>query len=301
MANDFTFLQARVNKGLQRDDLIDDVPNFINEALIEIQDRRSWRQQKHTTFVTITPGVLGSGGNVVPLGSVWPSSSGTLTFVISGFAIGARYFYNPGNSTGISADGTNPISAPDGFFTAVQESYTLLADAEVAMTVITAAVISAGLDQVAALPPDFKELQPRTSVDYVTDDGQYIPAEVVFEWQQIYRVWAFAGCPFGIWPPRVYYDRRDDKAILGILEPLTRHFNLRVKYYRYLPPLVNPTDVHPIAAQWPNMVINLAKAIGFRDINDPESEALRSQFEDEFVTAMRSDAYAETRGRDTHL
>jgi hypothetical protein len=52
----FLQLQERVSKGVQRADLEDLYPDFINEALREIQNRRSWTVMKDTTTVTIPNG-----------------------------------------------------------------------------------------------------------------------------------------------------------------------------------------------------------------------------------------------------
>lgn len=52
----FTVLQARVNRGIQRDDLATDIPNFINEALKDLQIRRSWICMKDEIQITIPAG-----------------------------------------------------------------------------------------------------------------------------------------------------------------------------------------------------------------------------------------------------
>lgn len=302
MAIDLAYLVSRVGKGILRDDLAASYPDFINEALIEIQNRRSFTMMKNTTFVSVQPGILTAGGNLVTSGSVWPTGAGTLTFSVPGFIVGGRYYFNQGNASGISADGTNPITTKDGYFTATQVSYTLLAPASASATLITAAVITAGLDQVAVLPAAFKELQKWRPVHYVTDDGQFIPTDVVFEHQQIFRVWAFGGTPITTWPPRAYLERRGNgETVLGILEPLTSQFNFRVQYYQYLPPLVEDSDVNAIAAAYPEMVIALAKSIGLSSINDPASEEFTAQFEQKFLAASRQDAYSEDRGRELRM
>ena len=276
---DFSDIQAKVKQGVLRDDLDDFYGDYVNEALREIQNRRSFVAMKQVVYLSVSPGVLGTGGNVVPVGAVWASGVGTLSFVITGFDIGAKYYYNPGNSSSVSADGINPISVLNGFFVATKVSYTLLAPASAALQAVTAAVITAAIDQVAVLPSNCKELQKRHAVHYVCDDGGLMPVELVEEWQQIHRNWAYGGCPPVTWPPRAFYERRSDtESVIGILEPLIQKFNFRVQYFGYLPDLVNDTDTSPIIDAYPRMVIAKAKAIAFSDINDP-SEA---QFEGEF-------------------
>lgn len=302
MAFDFAYVKTRVFQGVLRDDLTAQYGDFVNEALREIQNRRSWTWMKGTTFVTVNPGVQAAGGNLVPQGSVWPTGSGTLSFSITGFAIGARYFLNQGNSSGISADGISLLQIPDGFFTATQASYTLLAPAASSALLITASVLPAGIDQVAALPSNFKELQRWRPIHYVTDDGQFIPTDVVFDFQQYFRIWAFGGTPITTWPPRAYMERRGNGVtVIGIVEPLTSQFNFRVGYYGFTPDLVNDADTHTAITQYPEMVINLAKAIAFASINDPAEAEFRSDYEDKIVQAIRADAYSEDRGRELRM
>lgn len=56
MSLDFVTARTRLGVSVQRDDLASSYGDFINEALKEIQDRRSWTCMKKTTQVTINPG-----------------------------------------------------------------------------------------------------------------------------------------------------------------------------------------------------------------------------------------------------
>lgn len=299
---DFAYLQDQVNRGVLRSDLVEFSGDYINEALRETQNRHSFASMKNTFYTSVPPGVLASGGNLVPSGSLWPVGGGTLSFALSGFAIGARYYFNQGNAASISADGINPITLTDGFFTATQLGYTILALPTSSGQLITCAVVAAALEQVAFMPTNFKELQKYRPIHYVSDDGGLIPAEVVFDWQQYFRIWAFGGTPISTWPPRIYYERRNaNSAVIGIVEPLSQAFNFRVKYYGYLPDLVNPSDTSPIAELYPRMIIAKAKAIAFSTINDPAELQFEEEFEGKFQAALRQDAYSEVVGRDLRM
>lgn len=46
----------RISRGVMRDDLADSYPDFVNEALREIQRRRSWLCMKQTAYFTIVNG-----------------------------------------------------------------------------------------------------------------------------------------------------------------------------------------------------------------------------------------------------
>jgi hypothetical protein len=211
----FGDMQTRVGRGILRDDLAPYYGEYINEALREIQNRRSWTIQKNTVQVTL------------------PASDG-----------------------------------------------------EASVTVAT----------------DLKELQKQPAVYFVADDGGLVPAETVFESQQIYRVWVFWGTPIVTWPPRVFFERNGQNAVIGMVEPRTEDFNFRVDYYRYLPDLVNRDDTSPFIDLYPEMVLALSKMIAFTDINDSDGLKTNSDiFELKLSAAGRQDAYAEVRGRQTHL
>lgn len=55
-AMNYALLISRVARGIQRDDLVAEYPAFINEALRDLQIRRSWVCMKDDADVTITAG-----------------------------------------------------------------------------------------------------------------------------------------------------------------------------------------------------------------------------------------------------
>jgi hypothetical protein len=212
---DFADIKARISRGVQRADLAASYGDYVNEALREIQNRRSWTDMKFTVNVAL------------------PASDNENTVTIAS---------------------------------------------------------------------DFKELQKTPAVYFVTDDGGLIPAETVFESQQIYRVWVFWGTPIVTWPPRIFFERNGTSAVIGMVEPRTEDFNFRVDYFRYLPDLVNDTDTSPLLTAYPEMVLAKSKVIAFTDINDEEAMALHEGiYEKKFMEGARKDAYAEVRGRTLHL
>lgn len=206
----FSQLKERLARNVQRSDLEDSYGDFINEALREIQNRRSFSLMKKSVELVI------------------PAGSGRET---------------------------------------------------------------------VSLPEDFKELQKQPAVSYKTDEGDFIPAEVVFEEQQEYRVWAFGGTPIPTWPPRLYFEKNADGAVLGLIEPLTQDFTVRVKYYGYLPELTEDEDTSPLESAYPQMVLNKAKAIAFAEVNDDIAAGFESFFEKKLAEAVRQDAYSEVNGR----
>lgn len=216
----FAQFKTRLGLGVQRDDRASSYGDYVNEALREIQNRRSWTVMKKTTPT--------SGVGLITIG--------------------------PGS-------GNNTVS----------------------------------------LPSDFKELQKRSPVHYITDEGNFIPAEVVTEAEQIRRVWAFNGTPVTTWPPRVFYERNASGAVLGIIEPTTQAMNFRVKYYAYLPDLSADSDTSPFITLYPKMVIAKAKAIAFSEINDEAAAGFENEFEKKWIEAVRQDAFSEVSGRELRL
>jgi len=216
-------MQERLSRAVLRADLAPSYPDFINEAIREIQDRRSWICMKNVAPVTINP--------------------------------------------------NQPPTLP-------------------------------GTAQVGALPADFKELQKKPAVFFVTSLGDLLPVEVITEGQQLRRVERFHGCPFPSWPPRVFLELNYDgnnTNVIGIVEPLTEAWNFQVRYYRYLAPLVEDGDTSPFITSWPEMVLAKSKAIAFQGINDSEADNAERLFEIKLLAAIRSDAHAEVSGRETRM
>lgn len=219
----FAQLQARLSTAVLRSDLAPNYGNFINEALVEIQNKRSWTCMKITEDVTLAPGF-----------------------------------------------------------------------------------------QTVALENNFKELRPRTSINFVADDGQRIPATVVFAEQEVWRNWAFGGTPPFIWPPRIFLIRGAPSpeqlaagfsvgTSVGILEAMIEEINLEVLMYAYLPLLVADGDISPLALAYPNMILTKAKSIAFDGINDTEYEKAEGLFEKKYKEAAYQDAYSENAGRVLHM
>lgn len=152
------------------------------------------------------------------------------------------------------------------------------------------------------LPADFKELLKKDAVFFVGDANVLSPAEVVFKQQQIARVAAFGGSPAPSWPPRVYFERYSEGAVLGILEPVSSPLTLLVNYYKYLPALAADTDTSALVDAYPKLVLAKAKAIAFSEVNDYDAAGgAEVEFEKKLGEAIRQDAYSEVVGRTLHM
>jgi len=161
--------------------------------------------------------------------------------------------------------------------------------------------VSAEGRSTVALPANFKSLQKRQAVFYIADDGGYVPAEVVSEAAQIFRIWRFWGTPIITWPPRLFLDEEPTGSVIGMVEPNALEFNIRVDYYGYSPEMVADDDTNPLLTKYPKMIYAKAKAIAFSEINDQIAEGFEEEFEKKFGEAARAEAHAEVAGRELRL
>ncbi len=218
----FSDIQARLNIGVLRADLQPFYGEYINEALREIQNRRSWTVMKTQATLTI-PG--GSGYESVVL--------------VSGF----------------------------------------------------------------------KELRRTPAIFWIDPiSGIRVPADVVFEAQQISRQWVWSGAatvgnvpPPSFLPTSIFVNTIPGGARIGTVYALDQPFSIFVLYFQYLPDLVNPTDTSPFIDAYPQMVLAKARAIALSEINDEESQKSEVIFENKYIAAMRQDAHSEVAGHVLHM
>lgn len=164
-----------------------------------------------------------------------------------------------------------------------------------------------------ALPADYKELQNvRPAITLAIQDpavpGGAVakPVNVITESQQVRSAWNFDLTLFPLMS--VFITQESDPATpgtlvntLGIVIPGTQDLVFTVRYYRFLPDLVNPTDTNQFTIQYPEMVELKAKAKAFNRINDPAADGHEQRFGEQFLTAVREDAYKDTTGRENRM
>jgi hypothetical protein len=221
----FSDIQARLNIGVLRADLQPFYGEFVNEALMEIQNRRSWTFMKTQQTITI-PG--GSGFESVVL--------------VSGYKELRR--------------------APSVFWLSTDQC-------SIGSTGVPSPVL--------------------------------VPADVVFEAQEIAREWLWLGVPPIVWPTRIFVNKTPQGGRIGTTFPLLEPEQVVVLYYQYLPPLVNPTDTSPFIDTYPQMVLTKARAIALSEINDAESQKSETLFELRLRDAIRQDAFSEVAGHNLHM
>lgn len=164
-----------------------------------------------------------------------------------------------------------------------------------------------------ALPADYKELQNvRPAITLAIQDpavpGGAVakPVEVVYEHQQVRFAWNFDLTMFPLMS--VFLTEESDFTTygtqvktLGIIIPGTQDLVFTVRYYRFLPDLVNPGDTNQFTLQYPEMVELKAKTKAFNRINDPVAGTTEQLFGEQFQVAVREDAYKDTTGRETRM
>lgn len=218
----FSDMQAAVKQGVLRNDLSYDV--FVNAALREIQNRRSWSFMRTRTNITL-----------------------------------------PAGQTSV------------------------------------------------ALPADYKELQNvRPAITLAITDpavpGGAVakPVNVVTEAQQVRSAWNFDVTMFPLMT--VFITEESDFTTygtqvksLGIVIPGTQDLVFTIRYYRFLPDLVAGTDSNQFTIQYPEMVELKAKTKAFNRINDPAAGQTEQLFGEQFLVAVREDAYKDTTGRENRM
>lgn len=225
-----TFLGMRnlVYAGVKRDDLNASYGDFVNQAIREIENKRSWTQMKQTVEVTLLAN----------------------TFTVN-----------------LPAD-----------FKEMQN----------VRPPVHQKLIAGGIDPLTGLP---------ISVDQIV----WRPVSVVYEHQEIHRIWSFGGLVGYI---RMFLEKNPDgsgTSILGLEVPAISNLTFRVKYYRYLPNLVNDTDTSPFIDAYPQMVLDKAKEIAFDSINDPYADRMAERFTTKFMEAAMQDARSDVTGRAMHM
>jgi hypothetical protein len=164
-----------------------------------------------------------------------------------------------------------------------------------------------------ALPADYKELQNvRPAVTLAIQDpavpGGAVakPVNVVTESEQVRSAWNFDITMFPLMS--VFLTEESDFTTFGtqvktlnIVIPGTQDLVFNVRYYRFLPDLVNDNDVNQFMIQYPEMVELKAKTKAFNRINDPAAGQTEQLFGEQFGVAMRQDAYKDTTGRENRM
>lgn len=168
-------------------------------------------------------------------------------------------------------------------------------------------------DLTVKLPDNFKELQARHENPPVTINIQdpSFPGgerliEVLFEEEQLRRLWAWGGVlgaffAQGFTMFSVSMVRDATGTYLRLATPNIQDLTFHVRYYQYLPELVNATDESPLANAYPEMVIAKAKSIALANVNDPAADGLETFAQKKFMEAMLSESRAEYVGRPMHM
>lgn len=164
-----------------------------------------------------------------------------------------------------------------------------------------------------ALPADYKELQNvRPAITLAISDpavpGGAVakPVYVVTEAQQVRSAWNFDLTMFPLMT--VFITEESDFTTygtqvksLGIIIPGTQDLVFTVRYYRFLPDLVDDAAANQFTIQYPEMVELKAKVKAFNRINDPAAGTTEQLFGEQFMIAARQDAYKDTTGRENRM
>lgn len=219
-------ITARLTASVQRDDLVSLYPSFVNEALTEIQRRRSWLCMKNLSFFSIL-----NGNSSVSLAT----DDNNDTTYFKELTIG---------NSPVQLQGEDLIFTPCDVWT---REKVLRRQARLISNSILYTIYS----------------HP--------DQSRRVSVPVWIGWE-------------------------NEQPTLNILFSAASNLPFQVSYYGYLPPLVNPTDSNYLTINYPEMVVNKAKAIAFSTIQDPVAANIEDFFEKKFREAVAQDAYQQVAG-----
>ena len=162
-----------------------------------------------------------------------------------------------------------------------------------------------------ALPSNFKELQNvRPCIMLAIPDpsipGAPVlkPVDVTYEQDETRRVWNWSASAPSI---RVFIQDEEDPVTFAPIKTINiaiavlEDMPFVVRYYRFLPDLVNDTDTSPFIDNYPEMVELKAKVKAFNRINDPAAGTAEQIFGEQFGLASRQDAYKDVSGKENRM
>lgn len=148
-------------------------------------------------------------------------------------------------------------------------------------------------DKSVAFPDNFKELNTaRTPVHEVQDDGTLLPV-TVFHRERIERRW-------NVWPvpltSMLFFDYDGGAAKLYTMDASTSDRIFELSYFGFLSALSADGDTNQFLLDWPDMVVQRAKAILLSSINDDEADKAMTRFLTAYKVAASADAVAQLAG-----
>lgn len=154
-----------------------------------------------------------------------------------------------------------------------------------------------------ALSSDFKGLtQKRSPVGLVdsASGGRIMPCDVRFL-EDIERPNAFLSIPrsttFTRFGPDVYLHNDGNRWFLNVIDATSQDLVFRVKYFRFLPKLINDTDSNHMTETYPEMVKAKVRSVGFEEIGDPMAATAEATYELKKKKAINHDRRAWLAGR----
>jgi len=160
------------------------------------------------------------------------------------------------------------------------------------------------------LPEDFKafqNLRPPVHIvltDPATNFPVLRPVNVTWAEQELRRAWMMGSVGVGTvtWDLQCFTDRTSGTTKLSIVTPAGSDIIFRVKYYGYLPALVEDSDTSILVDRYQSMVIAKAKEIAFEQINDYDARNnSEGEFEKKFMEASKQDNYDDVSGREGRM
>jgi hypothetical protein len=152
-------------------------------------------------------------------------------------------------------------------------------------------VILANTDSVA-LPAAFKEFNTTKTPVHEQIDDQLVPV-TLWHREQAIRRWSVLPTPL---TSILWFDYKDGAAYLYAPETSDTDRTFTVSYFGHFAALSGDSDTNQLLTDWPDMVVQRAKAILLSAINDDESEKAMERFSAAYRIATHADALAQLAG-----
>ncbi|MEI6196620.1 MAG: hypothetical protein WCS42_20070 [Verrucomicrobiota bacterium] len=312
----FNDLIKRLTSGVQRDDLVDSYPGILNEALMEIQRRRSFQCMKKLDEFVIPSGQrsvpLTLLAGLFPVGTTYDSAGMVVT---TGLTTEATFTFTNQEAFAITASATGGGGRSYQDFGEVKPgaslTFTLFnGNTEFSITggtvgqLLHASLTAAGAVDTAR----FKELTTSQSPIHLRNSESVLTPCDVWTREKVLRrrsrlipnstFYSVFLTPFTTRRVQlpVWIEWRAAQPVLNILVQAQTDLPFEISYYGYLPELVNPTDANYFTTNYPEMVLAKAKSIAFETINDPIAVDFEKLFEARFTSAAGQDAYSALAG-----
>jgi hypothetical protein len=163
-----------------------------------------------------------------------------------------------------------------------------------AMRNLNTITLTAG-DLTATMPENFKSVTKlKTPISLVRSDGTTAPCEI-YSREEIDRLRLSFGALAESTTGRdrklsVFLDCQDGLWVVGIPTAVDEDLTFRISYFGFLRDMVEDEDSNLLSQNYPDVILERAKMLAFRAVNDPEWKEHAESYIGELQRASRVDS-----------